>query len=67
MNWYEMTEAIKDAKQDIKTADRAVRELAGMTAGRLRVSRVNCDVLKQLKKELRGYNIHTGQWKGGGE
>lgn len=57
-----MKEALREARTTMNAADEAARTLAELLAGRLR--KVNSTYyLKQLKRELRDFNIHTGQWK----
>ncbi len=62
MNPYEeMREVVTRAKQTIEAADRVANDVAGLLRGRLHKV---CDYnLKQLKRELRDYNIHTGTWR----
>ena len=57
-----MREAVKEARATLEAADSVATTLAALLAGRLR--RVNSPYyLKQLKRELRDFNIHTGTWK----
>lgn len=58
---YEMERAIADASATISNADTLATRMAGMIRRRLR--HVPSYILKDLKKELRDFNIHTGQWK----
>jgi hypothetical protein len=51
------------AMQDIETADNAVKMVASLCAGRLRIAGVSGYVLEKLKRELKDYNMHTGCWK----
>ena len=64
MTWNEMYEAIKDARETISRADLFCQQMADLFAGRLQASRVGDYTLCALKKELRGYNMNTGLWKG---
>lgn len=63
MNWDDFRDAFNKAKQTINIADRHVQDMAGMVAGRLRVSNVSASVLAELKKELANFNMHTKEWK----
>jgi predicted metal-dependent hydrolase len=63
MNFGEAHEAIEDARRTMRHADSVVSQLAGLCAGRLRAAGVSGYVLKQLKRELADYNIHTSSWK----
>jgi hypothetical protein len=63
MNAFDqMREAIREARSQIKAADSAVAEIASLIEGRLRTGGVSPSVLKALKRELKGFNIHTGMW-----
>jgi hypothetical protein len=62
MNTYDMERAVNETREQIKEADRLATSLANILRGRLR--HVNsAGALKELKRELRDYNIHTGTWK----
>lgn len=62
MNYAEMDQALRDAKETLAMGDRAALSLARMLVGRLR--RVESKyLLAQLKKELRDYDAVTGLWK----
>jgi hypothetical protein len=57
----EMRQAVNDAKRTLSAADVVATDLAYMLEGRLRkVNSVRS--LSILKKELRHFNIHTGNW-----
>ena len=57
----EMRAAVQDAKNTLDAADNVADSLARMLVGRL--SRVgSTHTLTQLKKELRSFNMHTGNW-----
>lgn len=60
----EMMKAVDEAEATLRIADRMANRMAKMLIGRLREV-VYYDVLKNLKRELRDYNMHTCQWKGG--
>jgi hypothetical protein len=57
----EMIGAIEDAEITLRSADNVAKRLARVLPGRLR----HCDAytLKRLKRELRDFNITTGEWK----
>lgn len=57
----EMSAALTEAETTIRAADNVANRMAYMLRGRLR--RVGVGPLKDLKKELRGFNAHTGTWK----
>lgn len=59
--WDEMRLAYQEAENQIKSADGVVNDMANMLRGRLR--KVNQFYLKQIKRELRDFNIGTGRWK----
>lgn len=63
MNWDDFRESFNDGKQAIRQGDSVARQMAEMLTGRLRKANVNYSVLTALKKELRDFNIHTGEWK----
>lgn len=62
MNWDEMMQALREAKAKLSSADRIVGDIASVVVGRLRSGHVSDVVLKALKRELKGYNIHTRSW-----
>ena len=64
MKWDEFCSSVDDAELIVRRGDRAVEKLGRLMVGRLRSCEVPCHVLEALKKELRDYNIKTGQWKG---
>lgn len=63
MQWEEFRKAFNGAKSTIQTADSHVADMAGMIRGRLRSSGVPGYILRDLKKELENYNMHTKEWK----
>ncbi len=63
MTYQEMLEAQRDAEQTIRNGDRAVRALAKLTVGRLRLADVDRNVCEKLKRELKDFNMQTLQWK----
>lgn len=65
MNFSEMYDAITEAQRTIELAETQSTRMARILQGRLRM--VQPWVLVNLKRELRDFNIHTKEWKGGGE
>lgn len=64
MNKFDMMrEAVSEAKETIRAADSVVNSMAQMIVGRLK--KVDIYTLGMLKKELKGFNSNTGQWKDG--
>lgn len=59
----EMEQALEDARITLSRAGRVAGQLAGMLRGRLRRGNISGHVLKELKRELANYNMHTGVWK----
>lgn len=59
--WDEMRAAYLEAKDQFQAADSLADGMAYMLRGRLR--RVGQSTLSDLKRELRRFNIHTGEWK----
>jgi hypothetical protein len=60
--WDEMRAAMDEAKTRMEVADRCATEMARMLRGRLR--RVNSThELRELKRELRDFDMTTGEWK----
>lgn len=62
MNFSEMLEAIKEAKDTIHNADSYISNFVEVITGRLRVAGVSRYKLAALKKELRDFNSNTGKW-----
>lgn len=59
---YEQTRAyFREAKARINSADVVVDDIARLLEGRLR--RVNASTLRRLKRELRDFDMTTGNWK----
>lgn len=56
-----MVAALEQARAVQKAADDQARKMAWMLDGRLR--HVDAWTLKRLKRELRDFNINTGEWK----
>jgi len=61
MNIHEMQQAVRDAKNTLSSADSQAEDMARILIGRLKKVG-NSHILSTLKKELRTWNIHTGQW-----
>ncbi len=59
--FQQMTEAVRDANNTLRAADQVAYDMGRMVVGRLR----HCSVYtcEQLKRELKDFNIHTGNWK----
>ena len=62
MEWDDFTSAVRSAKSDVSRGDSAIRELAGLMVGRIRLANIPGAVLAKLKRELRDFNLQT--WKG---
>jgi len=60
MTYDEAIEAINDAHRTLNKADELIRNLGHLMPGRLKL--MNCSTLKKLKRELKNFNMHTGQW-----
>lgn len=60
MSLWDMQQDIRKANETLRNADCVAGELATMLPGRLK--HVSIDTLTKLKKELRGFNMHTGEW-----
>lgn len=63
MDIWQMRREINEAGQVLKNADEVANSIANILPGRLR--HVSSYTLAKLKKELKDYNAHTGQWKDG--
>lgn len=63
MTYDEFTESVADAEQIERRALDMVQKTAQLCAGRLRRSRVSVAILRDLKKELRDFDMTTGLWK----
>lgn len=63
MTLADMENAVEDARRTIAQADKAAWRMANMLRGRLRCSNLPAYVLRDLKKELANFNMHTGVWK----
>jgi len=56
-----MRRAVEEARQINRAADSCSNTMATLLVGRLR--HVNRWQLRRLKRELRAFNMHTGEWK----
>lgn len=63
MTLADMENAVDDARRTLAQADRAAARMAGMLRGRLRTGDIPSYVLRDLKRELANFNMHTGEWK----
>ncbi len=62
MNMNDVYNVRAEAFIIVENADTISRQTAELCAGRLRLAEVRPYVLDKLKRELRGYNMHTGTW-----
>lgn len=63
MTYQEVMEARRQALYQLELADTAVKQAAALIAGRLRSSNVAPWVLRELKRELKNFNMTTSEWK----
>ena len=63
MKWEEMNEAVQEAKATINQADRFLNHMANMLRRKLRSGNIGAYNLREFKKELKNYNMITGEWK----
>lgn len=63
MDYDDVARAVRTARERVKMGDKIVREVSDLMAGRLRTADIPAHTLKELKRELRDFNIHTGTWK----
>jgi hypothetical protein len=61
MDIWEMRRNINEAKEVLRNADEIAGLIAAILPGRLR--HVPSWILCDMKKELRDFNAHTGNWK----
>ena len=61
MQIYEMRKAVNEAAQVQRRADEIADIMARLIKGRLR--HVGWTPLADLKKELKNFNAHTGEWR----
>lgn len=57
----EMKGAVRQAEATLRAADSVANDMASLLDGRLK--NVSPWMLKRLKRQLRDFNIHTGEWK----
>jgi len=62
MNFNEMIESIEDAEHTLRCADALTNKIAKLLIGRLRKV-TGYNILRSLKRELKNYNAHSGEWK----
>ncbi len=63
MTFDEAKRAIDEACRTLRAANSQANEMASILSGRLKSSGVSAYTLDKLKRELRDFNLHTGQWK----
>lgn len=63
ISFNQMAEAVEQAHSTIRRADMVAGQMARILKGRLRTASIPHHVLCDLKKELKDYNMHTGEWK----
>jgi len=61
MTHDEMNQVIYEAERTMNYADRMASTIARLLVGRLRKVK-DARVLRHFKKELRGFNMTTGEW-----
>ncbi|SDS24394.1 hypothetical protein SAMN05216198_1522 [Halopseudomonas litoralis] len=63
ISFDQMVGAVEQAHTTIRRADRVAGQMARLLRGRLRSADIPNYILRDLKKELRDFNMHTGEWK----
>ena len=63
MTLDDIRDAVQAAEWTQQMVDKSVGKMARLCAGRLRVSDAPAYTLRTLKRELRGFNMTTGEWK----
>jgi hypothetical protein len=58
---HEMREAISKARRTLDSADAVAASIGYILENRLR--QLSHSTLAKIKKELKNYNSHTGEWK----
>lgn len=58
----EMRAAVRQAADTLRAADNVATDLAWLLRGRLRKVQ-SADSLRALKRELRNFDMTTGEWK----
>lgn len=59
----DVSQAVNEARNLQRAVDANAQQMARLISGRLRASNIPPYVLKQLKHELRDFNMKTGTWK----
>lgn len=59
--WAELSRAIAETREMDRAAGQYANAMAELLRGRLH--RVDTSTLRALKRELRGFNMTTGQWE----
>ena len=63
MTFEEMRIAVMQARTTLRVADSQTQQMADLIAGKLRSGHVWSSTLRELKIELKKYNLHTGEWR----
>lgn len=63
MTYDELKRAMDEARWVIQEADNLARRTVPFMRGRLRCLTLEADDLRALKRELQGFDSHTGRWK----
>ena len=63
MNYTEMCDAVADSKNTIRLGDLAAKKLATLLGGRLKIAQIEPNILTELKRELRDFNMNTQSWR----
>jgi len=63
MNWTEAFSAVDNARETIESSSALLRGTARLLRGHLRGLDLGGDILRDLKRELTGFNAHTCEWE----
>lgn len=63
MQYSDIRQARVQAQGEVLKADTAVRGAVELIAGRLKVANVAPWLLRNLKRELKDFNMRTDEWK----
>lgn len=63
ISYDQMVQAVEQAHTTIRRADMVAGQMARILRGRLRTADIPLHVLRDLKKELKDFSMHTGEWK----
>ncbi len=63
MTFEEMRNAVIAARTTLRLADSQTQQMADLVSGKLRSGDVWSSTLRELKIELKKYNLHTGEWR----